>query len=237
MVGVGAGGKESVLAQLVAVDVMTGDTVVDVCIQPGRPVTDWRTAFSGLTERSFRRYARRKKLLGSVQEAREELFKYVDASTVLVGHAVDNDLGVLEMDHDFILDTQLVAKLAVEEVHGGEITVLYKLRTMCLDLLHRWIQIGPGHDCTEDTFATRELLLFIDEQMREAEEDNLWLDWAWDRAWEVSHPEDIDVWRLKPGHPRRLQYEAALDKYQARAHLDTLGTPGPNAISITQEVW
>ncbi|KAJ1975789.1 3'-5' exonuclease [Dimargaris xerosporica] len=90
MVGVGPEGTESVLARVSIVN-FYGQVVLDRYVRPSQPVTDYRTAVSGITAellvgaRSF----------NSVAKDVHELAK----DRILVGHSIKNDLDVLQLEH------------------------------------------------------------------------------------------------------------------------------------------
>ncbi|XP_006900684.1 PREDICTED: RNA exonuclease 4 [Elephantulus edwardii] len=90
MVGVGPKGEESVAARVSIVN-QYGKCVYDKYIQPAEPVTDYRTAVSGIRPEDLRRGEE----LAVVQKEVAEMLK----GRILVGHALHNDLKVLFLDH------------------------------------------------------------------------------------------------------------------------------------------
>ncbi|KAL4783455.1 ribonuclease H-like domain-containing protein [Aspergillus varians] len=160
-VGVGECGY-SVLAQLCAVDVLTGKVLLDVLVEPGDEVWNYRTKHSGLTARTFERYREKGLVLADPAAVREALFKHIDRDTILVGFSLHNDLQMLEVSHYRVVDFQLVAKGAVESIYNRDIRPRrWGLQWLCMELMHRMVQQSPhGHDCLEDAFAPRELLVW-----------------------------------------------------------------------------
>jgi hypothetical protein len=63
------------LAQLVAIDVLTGDILVDVLVKPNGPVKHYRTEHSVLKKESFMKAKEKRKLVKRVDLARQRLFK------------------------------------------------------------------------------------------------------------------------------------------------------------------
>jgi len=55
------------------------------------------------------------KALDGWEAARQEVWKFIDADTIIIGHAVKNDLDVLGMIHHQIVDSAILAKY----VSGG----------------------------------------------------------------------------------------------------------------------
>lgn len=106
MVGVGPEGRDSVLARVSLVD-FHGRQAYDSLVRPREPVTDWRTAITGLTPRSMRA-AREFEV---VQREVADLLFGTEGSggggrggggggggaRILVGHDVRHDLAVLDI--------------------------------------------------------------------------------------------------------------------------------------------
>ncbi|KAB8262477.1 ribonuclease H-like domain-containing protein [Aspergillus pseudonomiae] len=160
MVQVGRGQNEVV--QVCAVDVLSGEILVDKAVVPTKPVTDWCTPWSGMTADRLEDMRRKGKTVNGWEEARAEVLKFVDGDTILVGHALRNDVRALGMKHAKTLDTATVTKRAVsKEMVGSGCKRTWRLKTLCQDFLGISIQQSRnGHDCVEDTLATREVLLW-----------------------------------------------------------------------------
>ncbi|KAJ0420389.1 hypothetical protein BJY00DRAFT_313061 [Aspergillus carlsbadensis] len=183
------------LGQLVAVDVLTGDILVDVLVTPNGPVRDYRTAYSGLTKESFVEAREKRKLVKRVDLARQRLFKWIDKDTILVGHALQNDFRALRITHNGegapsranVIDTQIVARKEVERMiadqpewkSGKPPNGRTKLKQLTEALCGETIQADliKGHDCVEDAYATREVLLSMERSRSKTLED-----WAKDRG-------------------------------------------------------
>ncbi|XP_023098758.1 RNA exonuclease 4 isoform X2 [Felis catus] len=99
MVGVGPKGEESVAARVSVVN-QHGKCVYDKCIKPTQPVTDYRTAVSGMRPENLKQGEN----FEVVQKEVADMLK----GRILVGHALHNDLKVLFLDHPKkkIRDTQ-----------------------------------------------------------------------------------------------------------------------------------
>ncbi|KAJ0420368.1 hypothetical protein BJY00DRAFT_284141 [Aspergillus carlsbadensis] len=80
MVGVGPR-NTSYLGQVVAIDIQTGKTVLDICVQPPVTVRNWRGKSSGLSPAVFKEYRSRGKLVSAVQGAQRALFNLMDSET------------------------------------------------------------------------------------------------------------------------------------------------------------
>jgi len=99
MVGVGPKGEESVAARVSIVN-QYGKCVYDKYIKPTQPVTDYRTAVSGIRPENLKQGEK----IEVVQKEVADMLK----GRILVGHALRNDLKVLFLDHPKkkIRDTQ-----------------------------------------------------------------------------------------------------------------------------------
>ncbi|MCJ1432778.1 hypothetical protein MMC27_002135 [Xylographa pallens] len=149
--------KASELIFLCAVDYLTGETLVNTHVSPQREVIDWCTRYSGVTAHTMAEAEAQGQTLAGWQNARSELWKHIDADTVLVGQSLQNDLEALRMIHTRVVDSAILTRLAV----GFGCIREWSLKVLCEELLSMKIQTKgkKGHDCAEDTFATREIVL------------------------------------------------------------------------------
>lgn len=99
MVGVGPKGEESIAARVSIVN-QYGKCVYDKYIKPTEPVTDYRTAVSGIRPENLKQ--------GEEFEVVKKEVAEMLKGRILVGHALHNDLKVLFLDHPKkkIRDTQ-----------------------------------------------------------------------------------------------------------------------------------
>ena len=157
MVGVRPDGHSKIrneCSSLTAVDVLTGDVLINALVNPDGRIADWRKKHSSVTPGDMSRARRAGTALEGFKGARDALFEHIDSSTVLVGHALENDLRVLRVAHDSIVDTQIVASYAIQGKGNNQ----WGLKALSAKLVDREIQMG-AHDSLEDTMATREILL------------------------------------------------------------------------------
>lgn len=99
MVGVGPKGEESIAARVSIVN-QYGKCVYDKYVKPTEPVTDYRTAVSGIRPENLKQ--------GEEFEVVKKEVAEILKGRILVGHALHNDLKVLFLDHPKkkIRDTQ-----------------------------------------------------------------------------------------------------------------------------------
>lgn len=158
MVGVGPGGSISALGRLSAIDFLTGELLIDKLVQPPRIVTKWRTQWSGITAASMQAARDSGEVLEGAAAARELISRHMDDETVLVGHALYNDLAVLGIQHEKVVDSASMVEAAV----GYGVRIMLGLKKLCKELLGISVQEDgrKGHDSIEDVLATRELVLW-----------------------------------------------------------------------------
>lgn len=169
MVGLSGGRDE--LARLCAIDLFTGEVLVDTLVFPTEAVRDWRSRFSGVTMAMMREARNTGKALNGWPAARAKLFELADAETILVGHALNHDLKVLYVSHKRVVDSSLLVSEAVFG-KGSALLRIWGLKTLSRELLGLTIQSSrKGHDCLEDTLATRELVLWC---LKEREQLKVW---------------------------------------------------------------
>ncbi len=170
MVGVlGASGREySELVRVSAVDFLSSELILDTYVSPQGHVISWRTKFSGVNPSVLAEKKREGKLIKDWQAARDLLWQFIDAQTVLIGHSLNNDLAVLGMVHTRVVDSAMITRVAVAE----DCKRRWALRKLVQQFLVLDIQAGnDGHDCVEDTYAAREVILWC---LRNASRLQVW---------------------------------------------------------------
>ncbi|OTA53182.1 ribonuclease H-like protein [Hypoxylon sp. EC38] len=169
MVGI-AGGRDE-LAHLCAVDLFTGEILINTLVYPTEVVKDWRTKYSGVTPAKMAMARASGQALNGWPAARAKLFEFTDADTILVGHSLNHDLKVLRVAHKRVVDSAIIVSETVFG-KGNRMLRQWSLKQLSQDLLGITIQSSRGgHDCMEDTLATRELVLWC---LRERQKLDLW---------------------------------------------------------------
>lgn len=151
-VGIGPHGKEHMLARVSIVN-ERGEVILDTYVKPQKTVIDYRTDISGI----------RPELMESGQEygAVRETVKLLLHGRILVGHALKNDLLVLNLRHPrhMIRDTSRFHPIArrIRSLGTPSLKNLSKL------ILGEEIQTGT-HDSVQDASATMKIYqIFQDE--------------------------------------------------------------------------
>ncbi|KAK1803634.1 hypothetical protein P4O66_021048 [Electrophorus voltai] len=174
MVGVGPDGEESMLARVSIVN-QFGKCLYDKYVRPMEPVTDYRTAVSGIRPADIENGEDFKTVQQEVAQILE--------GRILVGHAIHNDLKILLLDHPkkMIRDTQKykpfkkIAKVVrvspmekadiVVSVHHGVFCMSGRpaLRVLCREVLNVKVQQGE-HSSVQDAQATMRLYTLVKKQ-------------------------------------------------------------------------
>lgn len=141
MVGVGPGGQRSALARVCIVN-SAGNVLVDRFVRPKEKVTDFRTKVSGVRPSDLREAA-------SFEEVQRQVSDLLQ-SRILVGHAIDNDLEALLLNHHrkTVRDTAKYPPLMKAQARTGKLKPR-ALRHLAAEQLGLTIQEGE-HSPVDD---------------------------------------------------------------------------------------
>ncbi|CAI5442117.1 unnamed protein product [Caenorhabditis angaria] len=119
---------------------LSGDVVMDTLVKPPGEILDANTLYSGLTKEQIEKEAKI-----SLEECHQEMFKYINEKTILIGHSLESDLKALRLSHLTIIDTAIACQ-------SGKFKP--SLRTLAQKYLQKSIQVDNplniGHDSIED---------------------------------------------------------------------------------------
>ncbi|CAK7219106.1 RNA exonuclease 3 [Sporothrix bragantina] len=150
-----------------------GEVILDVLVRPLGSIIDFNSKFSGVFASDFAAASLHPTiseamprqntsgrpvlpLVASPQDARSLLHSLISPETVLLGHALENDLRALRMVHNRVSDTALLYP------HPKGLPIRYSLRVLAKDHMDRIVQTGgnvTGHDSAEDARVAGELVL------------------------------------------------------------------------------
>lgn len=139
------------LIRVTVVDWDTGKTVLDRTVFPYGEVIDLNTRFSGVKSLDDGvtlddiHYPTM-----SFKQAREALFEYISAETIIVGHGLENDLNALRLLHTKVVDTAIRYPTLNEKRK-------HSLKSLAHTYLGRTIQTGE-HDSAEDALAAIDIV-------------------------------------------------------------------------------
>ncbi|CAK1551039.1 unnamed protein product [Leptosia nina] len=132
----------------IAVIAADGRLVYRSLVKPSSPVVDHNTRFSGIRPRDL---ARATKTLRDVQN---DILGFVGSDTILIGHALENDLRALKLLHSAVVDTCALYP------HSRGFPLRRSLRALSQELLGRSVQrSSSGHSPLEDARAAMDLVL------------------------------------------------------------------------------
>ncbi|XP_068148625.1 uncharacterized protein [Drosophila tropicalis] len=141
MVGVGFNGNDDMLARVSIVN-RNGDVLLDKHVKPFKEVTDYRTSVSGIRPQDIANGE-------DFAAVQDEVVKLLHGK-ILVGHALRNDLNVLNIKHPYehIRDTSRYKPLS-KLVSNGHTP---SLKRLTMAVLGQEIQTGE-HNSVEDARA------------------------------------------------------------------------------------
>ncbi|KJZ72404.1 hypothetical protein HIM_08207 [Hirsutella minnesotensis 3608] len=181
-----AASGESELIRVSVIDYFSRRILLDSLVWPDVKMAHYNTRFSGISKQVMDDACRRRRCLFGRAEARRAVWRFVGPDTVVIGHALHQDLTSLRWIHPLVVDTLILektkrglelqaetAKAEKAEIaeqgddqepgQGGEAAAKNEgglsLKMLAAQRLNRAIQIkGRGHDSVEDALATRDLL-------------------------------------------------------------------------------
>jgi DNA polymerase III epsilon subunit-like protein len=124
--------------------------VYDTLVKPERPVRDYNTAYSGITEEALA------DVTTTMTDVHTRLKSLISPRTVIVGHSLDCDLRALLLVHHRVIDTAALFP------HPKALPFKLSLKSLALDYLGRSVQTNSGssgHDSIQDAAIALEIAL------------------------------------------------------------------------------
>ena len=130
-----------------------GKKIYDSLVKPDKPIRDYLTRYSGLTEEKLAGVTTR---LADVQRKLAEL---VDYHTILIGHSLECDLRVLKLAHAQVIDTSVIYQHPRGPPFKASLKWLAQkwLKQEIQNRVEGVAEVG-GHDSMEDASTCTELL-------------------------------------------------------------------------------
>ncbi|KAH6670462.1 hypothetical protein B0J14DRAFT_628339 [Halenospora varia] len=130
-----------------------GSVVLDELVKPEKPITNYLTQYSGITEKML------ENITTTLSDIQKKLLDILHPRTILIGHSLNSDLTALKITHPYIIDTALVYP------HPRGPPLKSSLKWLAQRYLHREIQKGhgttgpgAGHDSIEDARTCLDLI-------------------------------------------------------------------------------
>ena len=165
------------LIRLTVIQWPGGETALDILVQPKGEILDLNSRYSGIFPKDMADAERWTgstpprvettnagvktgsnkglKLVSSPEAARNLFYSLINRDTILIGHALENDLNACRMIHPKLIDTVLLFP------HPRGLPFRRGLKALANERLGRSIQRddnGPGHDSAEDARAAGDLV-------------------------------------------------------------------------------
>ncbi|XP_058811724.1 serine-rich adhesin for platelets isoform X2 [Topomyia yanbarensis] len=119
----------------VTVVTVDGSLVYEKFVKPDIEIVDYNTRYSGVTEADFanpRNYV-------TLKQVQKDLLSFIYDDTILIGHAIENDLKVLKIIHKTVIDTSITFP------HMNGFPFRQSLKSLTKNILKRDIQmLGTG---------------------------------------------------------------------------------------------
>jgi hypothetical protein len=112
------------------------EVLLDTLVKPNWPVSDYRTQINGITKEDL------DNVEFTLRHAQAFMMKLCSQETIIVGHAVNNDLAALNMDHDVVADSSFLFKA------NDSTSAIVSLRDTVMTLFKE--QMPDTHDSVND---------------------------------------------------------------------------------------
>lgn len=132
------------------------EPMYETLVKPDRPVVDYNTRFSGISEEDL------EDVTTTLRDVQAVLLSLFTAHTILIGHSLESDLTALKLIHSCVVDTSIVFP------HRLGLPYKRALKNLMAEYLKKIIQDDvAGHDSHEDAISCLQLMqLRLKEDMR-----------------------------------------------------------------------
>ncbi|KAF8536970.1 hypothetical protein BDD12DRAFT_888772 [Trichophaea hybrida] len=110
--------SRSELILLTVIDFFTAEVLINNYVRPSVQILDWRTEYSGVTEAHMNQAIAEGECIDGWRAARDLLCTFIDTDTILMGHALNNDLDQLRLIHFRVVDSALTIPKLLNHKHS-----------------------------------------------------------------------------------------------------------------------
>ncbi|KAM0746892.1 hypothetical protein T439DRAFT_329164 [Meredithblackwellia eburnea MCA 4105] len=128
-----------------------GQSIYDQLVRPSKPVLDYLTQYSGITEQKL------KNVTTTLDDVQDKLMTLVDHDTILVGHSLECDLRVLKLAHPYVIDTSLIYQHPRGPPYKASLKWLAQ-KWLKLEIQQSSSSGGQGHNSLEDASTAVKLV-------------------------------------------------------------------------------
>lgn len=122
------------------------EVVYETLVRPSHPILDYNTIFSGLRDGDLDH------VTTTLKDVQDRLLQLISADTILIGHALRNDLKALKIMHLRVIDTEDVFP------HPRGLPFTRSLKLIVQEMFGLQIQ-QFDHDSKQDAIACMNLML------------------------------------------------------------------------------
>ncbi|CAG9786721.1 unnamed protein product [Diatraea saccharalis] len=128
-----------------------GHIVYKEYVKPTSPVVDYNTRFSGIQPHHLQTATK------TLKDVQNEILEFVGTDTILIGHALENDLKALKLLHNAVVDTSDLYP------HPRGFPLRRSLRTLSIEILGRPVKDrkSGGHSPVEDARTALDLVFVL----------------------------------------------------------------------------
>lgn len=155
---------ESVLIKVSLIDFFTQEKLIDQLVAPTTHMAHYNTKYSSVTPSAMNEAKSRGTAIAGTDAARELVYRYVDASTIIIMHGGSSDLNALRMIHPAhrIIDTYVLESYdPMVKAQGWKRGLKEICQRRCgIEVQNAKLSTGraAGHDSLEDALAAREIV-------------------------------------------------------------------------------
>ncbi|CAG8427735.1 unnamed protein product [Penicillium salamii] len=207
------------LASVSVIDFFKKETLVNSLVEPAGKVVDWFPKWSGVTQEEMESARLSGTIMQNWQDAREEIWKFMDQNTILIGHSLAQSLDVLGIMHGNIVDTAIVASEAVlhPESETEKLRRTWSLKALSKQFLNIEIQSkASGHSSLLDALAIRDVMIWCIADGKGLR--------AWAEKASLENQQGM-ARRIEKSNIRKKKFKALRAERKKRAQIDTKPDP------------